>query len=262
VSPPVAMPSATPQLSLILPVYNGAGYLSGSLQALLSRQPSWPSSELLVVDDGSADVTGVITAEFQDAGVRCLRLPRNRGKGGAVRAGMLAARGRFRIFTDADLPYELEAIERILDYLDRKEFDVVIGARDLPGSRFEVRPTLARRIASQVFTLLVSRLVVTGVVDTQCGLKGFRSEAAEKLFRLARVNGFAFDVELLYLAYKLNFDIKRIPVRQVRNQPSTISLPLRSVRMLWDVLALPLRYHGGGYRDTIRNSSDSSPPTT
>jgi dolichyl-phosphate beta-glucosyltransferase len=160
---------------------------------------------------------------------------------------MLAARGRFRFFSDADLPYELEAIDRMLDYLQRKEFDLVIGARDLPGSRFEVRPTPPRRIASRLFTVLISRLVVTGVVDTQCGLKGFRAAAADRLFRLGVVDGFAFDVELLYLAYKLNLDIKRVAVRQVRNEPSTISLPLGSLRMLWDVLLLPLRYHGGGY---------------
>jgi dolichyl-phosphate beta-glucosyltransferase len=241
------MPAELPVLSLILPAYNAAGYLARSLQALLERRPSWPSSELLVVDDGSTDATAAIAAQYQRAGVVCLRLPRNRGKGGAVRTGMLAARGRFRIFTDADLPYELEAIERVLDYLDRKEFDLVIGGRDLPGSRFAVRPTRPRRIASALFTLLISRLVVTGVVDTQCGLKGLRAAAAERLFRLARVDGFAFDVELLYLAYKHNLDIKRIPVQQVRNAPSTLSLPLSSVRMLWDVLLLPLRYHSGGY---------------
>jgi dolichyl-phosphate beta-glucosyltransferase len=188
-----------------------------------------------------------IALELRREGVRSLRLPRNLGKGAAVRAGMLAAGGRFRTFMDADLPYELEAVARILNYLDQKKFDVVIGARDLPGSRFEVRPTRPRRIASQLFTLLVSRWVMTGVVDTQCGLKGFRAAAAERLFRLAVVNGFAFDVEVLYLACKLGLGIQRIPIRQVRNEPSTISLPLGSARMLWDVLLVPLRYHGGGY---------------
>ena len=93
----------------------------------------------------------------------------------------------------------------------------------------------------------MGRLAVTGVSDTQCGFKGFRSAAAERLFRLSVVNSFVFDVEILYLAYKLGLDVKRVPVRQVRNEPSTVSLARHGPGMLLDLLGIPLRYYRGGY---------------
>jgi glycosyltransferase involved in cell wall biosynthesis len=241
------MSDNAPPLSIILPAYNAAGFLRSSIAVLREHRPRWPTSEVLVVDDGSADDTAAVAAEFASEGVRCLRLPRNRGKGGAVRAGMLEAKGAFRIFMDADIPYDLKAVDVMLRYLDVKEFDVVIGARNLPGSHFVVRLSAPRRVASFVFTAFVSRLAVTGVADTQCGLKGFRAAAAERLFGLSVLDGFIFDVEVLYLAYKLNLDVKRIAVQQVRNEPSTISLPWHSVKMLKDLLGIPLRYYSGGY---------------
>jgi dolichyl-phosphate beta-glucosyltransferase len=238
------MSGATPELSLILPAFNAAGFLERSLAVLEAQRRDWPASEVVLVDDGSADRTGELLDRRAADWLRCLRLSRNQGKGAAVRAGMLAARGRFRIFTDADLPYDLDGLPNMLAALDRGA-DLVIGARDLESSRFFVPRSRARRIASFLFTALVRRLV-GGVADTQCGLKGFRAPAAERLFGWARIDGFAFDVELLYLAHKLELAIERIPVLQVRNEPSTIS-PARSARMLWDVLVVPVRYHFGGY---------------
>lgn len=241
------MPAESVTLSLILPAYNAAGFLRSSLQLLNQHRSRWPASEVIVVDDGSPDRTAEVAAEFADSGVTCLRLPQNRGKGGAVRAGMLAAKGPYRIFMDADIPYELDAVDTILRYLDFKEFDVVIGSRELPGAHFEVRLPLLRRISSAVFTLFVTRVMVTGVADTQCGLKGFRAAAAEQLFRRSVLDSFTFDVELLYLAYKLNLDVKRIPVRQVRDEPSTIRLSRHAPRMVVDLLGIPLRFYRGGY---------------
>jgi dolichyl-phosphate beta-glucosyltransferase len=241
------MSDTGPVLSIILPAYNAAGFLRSSLMLLRGRRKSWPPSEVVVVDDGSRDGTAAVAEEFADEGVQCLRLARNRGKGGAVRAGMLKARGAYRIFMDVDLPYELDIVDRILRYLDFKEFDIVIGSRHVPGAHFDVKLSLPRKVASAIFTAFVTRLMVTGVVDTQCGVKGFRAAAAERLFRLSVLDGFTFDVEILYLAYKLNLDVKRLPVVQVRDEPSTISLPRQSVRMVADLLSIPLRYYRGGY---------------
>jgi glycosyltransferase involved in cell wall biosynthesis len=245
--PPTERPPAAPLLSIVLPSYNAAGFLRTSLSMLCAQRERWPASEIVVVDDGSRDDTARVAAGFLDAGVACLRLPRNAGKGAAVRAGMLQARGAYRIFMDCDVPYDLQAVDTMLRYLDVKEFDVVIGSRDLPGSHFVVPLSGPRRIASAIFTSFVSRFAVTGISDTQCGLKGFRAAAAERLFRLSVVDGFIFDVEVLYLAYKLNLDVKRIPVRQVRNEASTISLPWHSAGMLLDLLGIPLRFYRGGY---------------
>jgi dolichyl-phosphate beta-glucosyltransferase len=234
-------------LSIVLPAYNAAGYLGHSLRMLEDHRRGWPDMEVIVVDDGSRDKTTEVAQEFAKDGVTCLRLPENRGKGAAVRAGMLAARGTYRIFMDADLPYDLEVVELMLRYLDFKEFDVVIGSRHVAGAQFEVQVPWPRRLASAFFTTAVSRVVVGGMVDTQCGIKGFRAATAERLFRLSVLDGFTFDVEVLYLAFKLNLDVKRVPVRQVRNEPSTISLPRQSAKMLLDVVSIPLRYYRGGY---------------
>lgn len=241
------MPTESVPLSLVLPAYNAAGFLRSSLLLLREHRPRWPASEVIVVDDGSRDTTADVVAEFAGEGVTCLRLPQNRGKGGAVRAGMLAARGAYRIFMDADIPYELDAVDTMLRYLDFKEFDIVIGSRHVPGAHFEVDLPWPRKIASAVFTAFVTRLMVTGVVDTQCGIKGFRAAAAERLFRLSVLDSFTFDVEILYLAFKLNLDVKRIPVRQVRNEPSTIRLSRHTPKMVKDLVSIPLRFYRGGY---------------
>jgi dolichyl-phosphate beta-glucosyltransferase len=241
------MTQAAPRLSIVLPAYNAAAFLRRSLELLREQRPHWPASEVIVVDDGSRDGTAAVAEEFAAEGVVCLK-QENTGKGGAVRTGMLAARGEFRIFIDADLPYDLSVVDVMLRYLDLKEFDVVIGSRHVPGAQFDVALSWPRRLASALFTTAVSRIVVGGMVDTQCGIKGFRAAAAERLFRLSVLNGFTFDVELLYLTHKLNLDLKRIPVRQVRNEPSTISLSRQSVKMLLDLVGIPLRYYRGGYK--------------
>src|SRR5437868_13116015 len=136
----------------------------------------------------------------------------------------------------------------MLRYLDFKEFDIVIGSRHVPGAHFEVNLPWPRKIASAVFTAFVTRLMVTGVADTQAGLKGFRAAAAERLFRTSVLNSFTFDVEILYLAFKLNLDVKRIPVRQVRDEPSTIRLSRHTPKMVADLISIPLRFYRGGYK--------------
>jgi dolichyl-phosphate beta-glucosyltransferase len=233
-------------LSLILPAYNAAGFLRQSLLLLREHRKRWPESEIIVVDDGSRDGTAKVVDEFAGDGMRCIR-QENKGKGGAVRTGMLAARGQYRIFMDADIPYELDAVDTMLRYLDFKEFDIVIGSRHVPGAHFDVKLPWQRKIASAVFTAFVTRLMVTGVVDTQCGIKGFRAAAAERLFKLSVLNSFTFDVEVLYLAFKLNLDVKRIPVRQVRDEPSTIRLSRHTPKMVMDLVSIPLRFYRGGY---------------
>jgi dolichyl-phosphate beta-glucosyltransferase len=130
----------------------------------------------------------------------------------------------------------------MLDYLDRKEFDVVVGTRNPSTTDLSSRP-LARRVASGIYTAIVSRIVVTGVHDTQCGVKGFRAAAAESLFGDLQTTGFAFDVEILYRAFKADMDIKRVPVHLLASEGSTVSLLRHGPAMFWTVVALPFRYH-------------------
>jgi dolichyl-phosphate beta-glucosyltransferase len=206
------------------------------------------SSEVLIVDDGSQD-GGETARVAAENGCRFIELPRNRGKGAAVRAGMRAARGRFRVFTDADLPFEFEAIAAFHRYLDFKEFQIVVGDRSLPQSSYHEAISPWRRLGSRVFTLVVGRFVTTGLFDTQCGLKGFRAEVAEDLFGVARIDGFAFDVELLYLALKRNYDIKRLPVSfRGDDGSSSVSLLRHGPQMVGDLLRIKLNQVLGRYR--------------
>ncbi len=226
--------SPSPQLSIILPCYRTGVLAMASaahLQEVLSARGE--SFEVLVVDDGGGDlVNGPWCDGVQ---VRLLALPDNAGKGAAVRTGMLAARGRVRLFTDADLPYGVEPLLLAAELILQRGFHMVIGDRTLPGSRYAEDLGWRRRLASRVFSSLVGRVVTGGFFDTQCGLKAFRADIAEELFRRGRVERFAFDVELVYMALIHHLDIKRIPVRLRANETSSVRLVVDSLQMLGDL---------------------------
>ena len=237
-------------MSIVTPCHNGAEYLEASLRRLLDHleeiRPTIGEYEIIFVDDGSSDQSAaIVEAAFPE--IRIIRHPVNRGKGAAVRSGMLAATGRFSFFIDADVPYRLDALEPMLDYLDRKEFHVCIGSRLRAASSTLAKRSLARRLASVVYTAFVSRIIVTGIRDTQCGFKGFRTNIARHLFGQSRIDNFAFDVEVLYLAFKNDLDVKKLPVELERDDDSSVSLLRHALPMLISILQLPLRYYSGGY---------------
>ncbi|TAK11324.1 MAG: glycosyltransferase [Anaerolineae bacterium] len=241
----------TAHLSLILPAYRAAALLEKHVpaaQAYLSGLPI--ASEIIVVDDGSPD-DGATRRAAEALGVRYMANPRNLGKGAAVRAGMLAASGRVRLYTDADLPFELESIEKFYWYAAHKEYPLVIGDRTLPGANyFDGIPRL-RQWGSKLFSGFVGRFFVGGLYDTQCGFKAFRAEAAEDLFRVARINRFAADVELLYIALKRNYDIKRLPVRLRVWEESGVRILRDGLAMLRDVAFIRYNYYRGAYRPVV-----------
>jgi dolichyl-phosphate beta-glucosyltransferase len=251
------------KLSLVIPIYNAASFIQDTLKRLTAWKRSLPyTTQVILVDDGSTDNTRSLIETYlqrEDPGLEYIYYEKNQGKGFAVKTGMLAAKGSYKVFTDADIPYGFEVIDRILYYLDFKEFDVCIGNRRSIHSQYFVRMNPLRRLSSFVFTVLISRYVVTGINDTQCGLKGFRAAAAERLFSRQRINGFAFDVELLYYCYKFEYDIKRIPVAFEGNYHSTINLSRNSIQMLWDVLRLPFFYHWIDRKKGISPNSHHSP---
>jgi glycosyltransferase involved in cell wall biosynthesis len=240
-----------PRVSIVTPCRNGAGYLEASLGRLLAhleaRRETIGEFEVVYVDDGSTDRSSAMVERLFPE-IRVIRHTVNRGKGAAVRSGMLAATGRFRFFIDADMPYCLDALEVMLDYLDRKEFHVCIGTRSRGMSSALEKRSLARRLASIAFTAFVSRIVVTGIRDTQCGFKGFQADIARYLFGQSRVDDFSFDVEILYLAFKNDLDIKRLPVKLEHDDDSSVSLLVHALPMLFSIIKLPFRFHGGGYR--------------
>lgn len=198
------------------------------------------------MDDGGGDFPPNAFAGEPD--VRLLRLERNRGKGAAVAAGMRQARGRVRVFTDADLPYDPDLIPVIAAYILDRGFHLVIGDRTLPASSYHLRVGWTRRILSAVFSAFVGTIVTGGFFDTQCGLKGIRGDVADILFDLVRIDGFAFDVELVYLALKYGADVKRLPVRLRRNDTSSVRVWRDSFVGAVDVLRIKHNQLRGHYR--------------
>jgi len=235
-------------LSLIIPVYNGAEILRKQLPALIKYLDGISHDyEIVIVDDFSKNsyLTKKVAEEFN-----CIFLSNddNFGKGGAVRKGMIHAKGDYRIFTDSDVPFELEAIEQFIYYLDFKEFDVVVGDRTLQESEYFDEISRNRKIGSAIFTFIVGRFITTGLFDTQCGLKGFKANVAEDLFSIGRINGFAFDVELLYIALKRNYDIKRLPVKLRSNESSTVKVFTHGIAMVLDLFRIKINQVVGRYR--------------
>ncbi len=199
-----------------------------------------------MVDDGSADATARVAAGMAgpDSRVRVESAP-HAGKGWAVRAGMLTARGRFRMMFDADMAMP---VTRIGGFLARMEegWDVVIGSREAAGAS-RSGESAARHVRGRVFNHVVSLLAVSGYGDTQCGFKCFRSEAADRLFKLQRTRGFAFDVELLYLARRLDMKVLEMPIEWRHDGASTVRPLADSLEMLRDAALVRLRDARGLY---------------
>lgn len=236
---------------MILPAYNEARRLPASLARCADfLHARGIAAEIVVADDGSTDRTcdAVEAArdELEDHHVRmrCLSLS-HRGKGGAVRAGVLAAEGDPIVFLDADLTIPVEVVDDFLRAL-RDGADIAIASRYVPGSVVD-RPWW-RRLMGDVYRALVKLLVPTGLEDTQCGGKAYTAEAARWLFGRQRVDGFAFDAEVLFLARRAGYRIVEIPFALRQRRETSIDFLRESPRMLRDLFLI--RWHAirGRYR--------------
>ena len=224
-------------LSFVIPAYNEAERIDASLQKALAYFAERPySSEVIVVDDGSRDATCERVMPYEGDRIRLLRQPRNMGKGAAVRRGMLEATGTFRIFSDADFSTPIHETERLLEAL--QEHDVAIGSRGLDESFIKEHQPWYRETMGKAFNLMVQTVAVPGIHDTQCGFKGFRGEAAEQIFRRAKINGFSFDVEALYLARRLGYSIRELPVEWYNDERSTLNPVSDSIKMFVELLKI------------------------
>ncbi|HET9912627.1 MAG TPA: dolichyl-phosphate beta-glucosyltransferase [Anaerolineales bacterium] len=224
----------SPELSIIIPAYNEEALIASTLDGLQTYLSTRPERyEIIVVDDGSQDKTTESVRQWQGCNQAELRLlvnSQNLGKGFSIRRGALESRGQFVIFTDADLPYELEAIDEFLKAL-RNGCDLAVGSRVLPGSQVKGVPWF-RFISGQIFSWMVQAVLFRGLPDTQCGFKSFRSDAAKEIFRRLTIGGFGFDVEMLYIARKLKFVIRPVAVRMIdHRQRSRVRLIVDSFRM-------------------------------
>ncbi len=238
--------AAAPALSVVIPAFNEEARLPPHLGAVLAYlRVHYPAFELLVVDDGSRDgtVAAVTAALAGEPRARVVAYTPNRGKGYAIRTGVLASRGAQVVFLDADLSTPIDEIPRALELL--REAEIVIGSRDLPNSDVRVPQPLFRRVASDLFKWV--RYLMVGlwrISDTQCGFKAYRGPVARQLFALAQIDRFMFDVEILYLAERAGLRIVEMPVRWEDSPGSKVQLGeglQNTVRDLWRIRRLHRR---------------------
>jgi dolichyl-phosphate beta-glucosyltransferase len=206
----------TPTLSLLIPAYNEAKRIAPALDRVIEYLRTQPYSwELLIVDDGSRDETASLVAKRIDGipNAKLIAYQPNRGKGYAVRTGVLAAQGKWVVFLDADLSTPPEEIENALRYLN-DGYEMVIGSRALPDSQIEKKPPLYRRLATAIFDLVKHLMVgLWQYSDTQCGFKAYKQETVRPLYERAVIDRFMFDVEILYLAERKHLRVKEMAVR-------------------------------------------------
>ena len=245
--------SDPPQLSVVIPAFNEERRLGSTLERVVTYFSAQPFAwEVLAVDDGSADGTAALVerSSVAEPRVRLVRVGSNRGKGNAVRAGFLEARGELVLFSDADLSTPIEEFERLRVALDGlPPRDIAIGSRALPDSDVRVRQNIIRQTMGKTFNLIVRLATGLSLHDTQCGFKLFRRESAQRVFRAQRLEGFAFDVELLFLANRHGLSIAEVPVAWINSPDSRVHVVRDSARMFRDVLRIRLNALLGRYED-------------
>ena len=235
-------------LSLIIPAYNEAGRIGPSIEkAFRYFETVDYDAEIIVVDDGSSDHTTAAVLEAFDrkpstlarVTTRSILLERNTGKGAAVRHGMLEAHGKIRIFTDADFSTPIQEVAKLIPLIDSGEYDIVIGSRALEGRALvKKHQPWYREAMGRFYNVLVQVFVFRGIRDTQCGFKGFSEHAAAILFSKQKVDGFSFDVEILYLARRYGYRIREIAVEWYNDERTTVGALSDSARMFWELLRI------------------------
>jgi glycosyltransferase involved in cell wall biosynthesis len=237
------MNGPAPELSVIIPAYDEEKRLGATLARIrdyfAARSPALAGMEMIVVDDGSSDAT-VRVAQDCARTMPCLRVlsnGENRGKGFSVRQGMLHARGRVALFTDADLSSPIEECERLFAAIGAGN-DIAVGSRALDRSLIAVHQSRFREFAGIIFNRLVRGITGLPIEDTQCGFKAFRLPACRVIFEQQRIAGFGFDPEILFLAKRRGLRIAEVPVRWSHHPATKVRVYLDSVRMFLDLLRI------------------------
>jgi dolichyl-phosphate beta-glucosyltransferase len=226
-------------LSVVIPAYNEQERLQrhvpGIVSYLASRNLKF---EIVIVNDGSKDNTAGVSEELSKTypAVRLVNLNVNRGKGGAVRTGMLAARARYVLFTDADQSTPIGEVDKLLEKLEHEGYDMAIGSRAVPGTEVEVPQVWYRALAGKLFGVATKLLCVRGIYDTQCGFKAMKREVAQKIFPQVTSNTAIFDIEMLMVATREAYRIAEVPVKWVHDPDTRIPYNLRRALRIWSEL--------------------------
>lgn len=231
-------------LSVVIPAFDEAERLGPGLQQAVDYlRRRGIGYEVLVVDDGSRDATVEVAEAFAGDGVRVLRHDRNRGKGAAIRTGLLASRGERVLLSDADFSTPIEEVEKLEPRLS--DAALVVGSRALESSDIREHQPVYRELMGKTFNLFIRLLGVRGLRDTQCGFKLLRGDAGRELGAELTIEGFAYDVELIWLARRHGYRVAEVGVVWANSADSRVD-PLRSsLAMLRDVIRIRLRHRGG-----------------
>ena len=241
------MEPSEPLASIIIPAFNEERRMPGSLERITAFLSGWGQPvEVIVADDGSQDATVAIVERFAQSHpfVRLVHVSHG-GKGTAVRSGVLQARGQYLVVSDTDLSVPIEELPRFLPPL-LADYDVAIASREAPGARRIGEPRYRHRMG-RVFNLLVQALAVPGIRDTQCGFKAFRRQVACRVFPLQTIEGWGFDVEILFIARRLGYRIVEVPVDWYYGEESKIRPVRDTIRMTREVLQVRTNAWKGRY---------------
>ena len=232
-------------MSVVVPAYEEQDRIASAIACVRSALANVEGGvELIVVDDGSTDGTA---DEARAAGAdRVVIHPANRGKGAAVRTGVLAATGRTIAFTDADLSYAPEQLEGLLEIVE-SGFDVVVGSRKHDMTRTLVQAGRLREIGGRVINWLTHAVLLGDYRDTQCGLKAFRAEAGRLIFERSKIDGFAFDVEIFVIAERNDLKLAEVPVTVVNTTRSTVRIVRDALRLVRDLFRIRRWLRRGAY---------------
>jgi glycosyltransferase involved in cell wall biosynthesis len=253
-----------PRLSIVIPAYNESGRIEDALKRVMSciEERGW-DAEVLVVDDGSKDTTAAIVQHWMAKYPRLhlIQNPGNRGKGYSVRNGLLQAAGEIVMFTDADLSAPMEEAERLIAAINDGA-DVAIGSRWLDRTRQTIHQPLYRQFFGRCFNWITRTIMGLPFKDTQCGFKAFRRSAAQIIFRLQTIERWGFDPEILFIARKLKYVIREVPVTWGHDERSRISYLKDGMKMLEDMFRIRTNSLAGRYDEAIAALKDTSKMTT
>ncbi len=234
-------------LSVVIPVYNEERNVAEAVrrvQAYFAAKPI--EGELIIVSDGSTDKTNAIMQDLVKSqamgSLLFLCLEKNTGKGAAARKGVLASRAQYVLVTDADLSTPIKEIDKLIRALEEGN-DIAIGSRALRSPGCDVQQSFKRRISGRIFNTFVQLIVLRGFRDTQCGFKCFKSAIAKKLFTDQKLDGFSFDVEVLFLAKKHGYKICEVPVMWMQAPDSRVRFVRDSFRMVRDLFRIRQLHH-------------------
>ncbi|MCP4141806.1 MAG: glycosyltransferase family 2 protein [Chloroflexi bacterium] len=241
----------TPYLSVIIPAYNEEERIIPTIGAIASHVSiqGYPW-ELVIADDGSTDNTIELVKSLGLANVRILVASKNGGKGSAVQRGILAARGEYILFVDADNSTPIEELESLLSKIIEKDFDIAIGSRAVEGAE-EMKRSFFRQLLSDGLRWIVKYVFQIGVRDTQCGFKLYSREAAMKLHNTQTEMGFSFDLEILYLASKYGFKVAEVPVAWIDAPGSKVNTHKEAQRFLIALAKIKINDLRGSYAGLV-----------